>query len=148
MSRILYLLAAIVSLGLTSCNNEINPSEVPSIVENTFESHFSHAMDVEWKAIANNYEVSFEKDKVDYDALLDSSGNLLKYKYEIEENNLPIPLKNSLETTYPKEKWDDPEQVVEGKSKYYQLEIDGFLGDKKIVLDSLGNLLSNRNYWK
>lgn len=136
-----------VFLSIAACDNDIKPGQVPSIVENTFKSHFPHAMDVEWETLSDDYEVSFEMKNVDHDALLDSSGNLLKYKYEIDENTLPQSIKSFLEQEYPQEKWDDPEHIIDGNSEYFQLELDGFFNEKKLVLDKDGKKLSNIKYW-
>lgn len=147
MSKLSYLLTFLISLSIIGCDNEITSSQVPSIVENTFKSHFPNARDVEWETLSADYEVSFELKNIDHDALLDSSGNLLKYKYEIEETELPEIIKSFLEQEYPQEKWDDPELIIDGNSEYYQLKLDGFFNDKKIVITSLGKVLSNTKYW-
>jgi len=147
MTRILYILIPIFFLSFISCDNDIPSSEVPSIVANTFKSQFPDAVDVEWETVRSDYEVSFELENVDHDALLDNSGNILKYKYKIEEIEVPTAIRTFLETEYPQEQWDDPEHIIEGNSNYYQLEIEGFLSDKKMVIDSLGNLRTDLRYW-
>lgn len=134
-------------LSMMGCDNEIKSSNVPSIVENTLKSKFIHAKDVEWEVVNNDYEVSFEMQNVDHDALLDSSGNLLKYKYKIDETTLPKSIKSFLEETYPKEKWDDPEHIIHGNLGYFQLELNGFFNDKKLIVDSMGKILPHIKYW-
>lgn len=104
-------------------------------------------MDVEWETINDDYEVSFEMKNIDHDALLDRSGNLLKYKYEIEQTTLPNNIKSFLEQEYPQEKWEDFEHIIDGNSNYFQLELEGFFTDKKLVVDSTGRIMSNIKYW-
>lgn len=147
MSKLSYSFLAFVFLGIVACDNDIKPEQVPSIVENTFKSHFPHAMDVEWETLSDDYEVSFEMKNVDHDALLDTSGNLLKYKYEIDKTTLPNSLKSFLEQEYPQKKWEDPEYIIDGNSTYFQLEFDGFFNDKKLVVDSMGKVMPNIKYW-
>ena len=136
-----------MALSILACDNELAPSEVPSVVKNTFKNRFSKAMDVEWKSIKNVYEVSFEISNVDHGALLDSSGNMLKYKYAIDKTLLPNSLQSFLQHEHPKKKWEDPEHIIDGSSEYYQLEFDNFFNDKKLVVDSMGKILPDIKYW-
>lgn len=147
MSKLPYLIAVGLSLSFVSCENDITTSQVPSIVQNTFRSKFAHAKDVDWEYVNDTYEVSFEVDNRDHDALLDSSGNLLKYKNKIDGTALPQNVSTFLAQKYPKEKWDEAEYVVEGNSKYFQIEFEGFFTDKKFVVDISGKELTNINYW-
>lgn len=147
MSKLSYLSMSLIFLSITACDNEIKSGQVPSIVENTFKSHFPDAQDVEWETLNDDYQVSFEIENVDHDALLDSSGKLLKYKYEIDGTTMPKNIKSFLEQEYPQEKWDDPEHIMDGSSKYFQLELDGFFKDKKMVVDSMGKVMPNIKYW-
>lgn len=147
MSRFSWLTLLFIALSIVACDNDLAPSQVPSIVKNTFKYSFSKAMDVEWEYIKNAYEVNFEVNNVDHEALLDSSGNLQKYKYAIDKNRLPKNLQSFLQHKYPNRKWEDPEHVIEGSFDYYQLELDSFLNDKKLVVDSLGKVLPDIKYW-
>lgn len=147
MSRLVYSFSLFIILTILACDNEIAPSQVPSIVVNTFKHHFPHAKDIEWEIVDSNYEVSFEVENIDYKASLDSTGTLVKYKYEIDKTTIPNGIKSFLEQEYPQERWEDPEHIKEGNSGYFQLELDGFFNDKKLVLDSMGKELPNINYW-
>lgn len=147
MKRFLTLILFVIFFGFIGCDKDISFSEVPSVVENTFKSNFPDAKDVEWKTVGEDYQVSFELEDVDYHALLNNLGNLLKYRYEIEENELPESIKKSLRKEYTKKDWDDPEYIIEGESTYYQLEIESFFRDKKLVVDNSGKLEENKKYW-
>ena len=147
MSKIPYLIALVVSFSFISCENDITTSQVPSIVENTFKSIFAQAKNVESVFANDTYEVSFEVENIDHDALLDSSGNLLKYKHRIDGTAVPKEIRAFLAKEHPKGKWDDAEYVVDGNSKYFQIELDGFFTDTKLVVDSNGKELPNSKYW-
>src|SRR5690554_3060591 len=147
MPKFFYLFIPVIFLSITACDNEIVSSQVPSIVKNTFKHQFPHAKNMEWEIANSDYEVDFEIRSVDHTALLDSSGNLLKYKYEIEETALPNKIKSFLELKYPQEKWEDHEHIKDGNSNYFQLKLDGFFNDKKLVVDSMGKELPNIKYW-
>ena len=147
MSKLKLLTALFISLIFVSCENEIPTSEVPSIVQNTFKSNFSQAKDLDWELINDAYAVSFDIENIDHHAILDRSGSLIKYKHRIDGTEVPQGIKTFLAKNHPKEKWDDAEYIVEGNSKYFQIELDGFFTDKKLVLDRNGKELSDIEYW-
>lgn len=147
MSKLPHLILLFISFTFISCDNDITTSQVPSIVENTFKTNFVHAKDVDWEMMNSNYEVSFEVENVSHDAFLDGSGDLLKYKYNIDGTALPNTIRALLKRRFANEKWDDAEIIIDRNSKYYQLELEGFFTDKKLVVDSSGNILSNSKYW-
>lgn len=142
-----FLVLMLLSLVITGCENELKLSDIPSVVENTFKSNFPYAKDVEWETYGENFEVDFELKKTDYAARIDNAGNLLEYKYEIEKNTLPPAIISKMKTNFSNSGWDDTEILVSGKNRYYQLEIDGFLNDKKIILDSKGNIMNDFKSW-
>lgn len=131
-----------------SCDDDLNPTEIPSVIENTFKSNFPHATDVEWERYGDNFEVDFEFKKADHSARIEKTGNLLEYKFEIEKEMLPPTVISRIQTEFADSDWEDAEILVRGKNRYYQLEIDGFLSDKKIILDSLGNKINNIKTWE
>lgn len=136
-----------IAVSFAGCENEVASSQVPSVVQNTFKQHFPHAKDIEWELVDKSYEVSFEIENIDHKASLDSTGNLLKYKYDIIKSSVPKNIKSFLDQEYSQEKWEDLEHVIDGNSQYFQLEINGFFKDKKMVVDSIGKTLSNTKYW-
>jgi hypothetical protein len=104
-------------------------------------------MQVEWENHGDDFEVDFEIGNTDYSARIDNAGTMLGYKYEIKTAQIPASLITVLNTEYPNKNWDDPEILVNGKKSYYQIEIDGFLKDKKIVMDSTGKKIDNIKNW-
>ena len=107
----------------TGCDNDIAPSEIPSVVENTFKSHFPDATEVEWESYGENFEVDFEVDQTDHSARIDNAGNMLEYKYKIARNILPPPVINVLNMEYVKKKYQkQPVNTVDGVRIEYDKE--------------------------
>lgn len=131
-----------------SCDNDLAPAEVPSVVENTFKSQFPNATEIEWESRSSGFEVDFEIDQIDYSAIIDDAGTLTDYKYEILRGSIPLPVLDALKIEDAENKWNDPEILVNGKDTYYQVEIDGFFNDKKIILDSSGKKIDHIKAWK
>lgn len=145
MLRLIILM--LLGIFLIGCDDDIAASQIPSVVENTFKSHFPDATDVEWETHGDDFEVDFEVDRTDHSARIDNAGTLLGYKYEITRNTIPSTIIAVLSGEYPNENWEDPEILVIGQNNYYQLEIDGFFNDKKIMLDNTGNKIDTIKFW-
>ncbi len=146
----MYKLSILIFLAIftISCDDDIDPSQIPSVVQNTLKSNFPHATDIEWERYGDDFEVDFEFKKIDHSARIDRTGTMLEYKFETAKNTLPPTIIKAMNTEYPDSNWEDPEILVRGNKRYYQLEIDGFLKDNKILLDSLGTETTTIKAWK
>lgn len=130
-----------------SCDDDIAQSEVPSVIDNTFKTRFPDAKDVEWEKIKEYYEVDFEWQNIDHSALLDDTGDILKFKYDLQVSQLPQSIKTNFKQQFPKKIMDDAEAVNVKEIIYYQIEADGFLNDKKLVFDTNGEEITDYEYW-
>lgn len=142
------IISALLLTSLVGCDNDIAFSEVPSVVQNTFKSNFPNSRDVEWEKYGDDFEVDFELNDIDYSARIDAKGNLLTYKYDIDMSEIPQPIHGFFEKEYAGKIYDDSEKLVQNGVSYYQMEIEGFLSDTKVVVDSLGNRVENIKAWK
>ena len=134
---------------MLSCDNDDYPyADIPSVVLNEFWSQYPDATDAEFSEVGEEYEVDFEVNKIDQAALISPSGELLKEKVEIEWNDLPAGVQQTLERDYDRRKIEDPEKIGDGGEIYYQVEVDHFFRNEKLVLDASGNIDPNLKYWK
>lgn len=93
------------------------------------------------------YEVEFEIDDNDAAAMMDSTGTILRERREVTWKELPAEIQIFLDSEFGKEKIDDPEIITAGDEVYYQVQVNRFLIDKKLVLDANGNLDASLEYW-
>ncbi|WP_423819723.1 PepSY-like domain-containing protein [Salinimicrobium sp. TIG7-5_MAKvit] len=145
--RSLFLL--LLSIFLLSCDNDDYPyAKVPSVVRNAFWTQYPDATDAKFIQLDENYEVEFEIDEEDGSAVISPSGNIVKEKREIEWNDLPAEVQETLRKTYGQKKIEDPERVRIGEEIHYQVEVSRFFIDDEIVLTAAGKIDTNLNYWK
>lgn len=145
--RSLFLL--LLSIILLSCDNDDYPyAEVPSVVRNAFWTQYPDAADAKFIKLGENYEVEFEINEEDGSAVVSPSGNIIKEKREIEWNDLPAAVQQTLRETYGQKKIEDPERVRIGEENHYQVEVSRFFIDEEIVLNAAGKINTNLNYWK
>lgn len=131
-----------------SCDDDDYPyANLPSVVLNGFRAEFSDAKDIEFKKTGEHYEVEFEIDQDDAAAMLDSTGTILKERREVSWKDLPSQIQISLDSEFGKEKIEDPEIITVGDKVYYQVQIQQFLMDKKLVFDANGKPDASLEYW-
>ncbi len=133
---------------LASCDNDDYPyADIPSVVLNHFWAEFPQAKEVEFREIDGKYEIEFEQEDKERKALVSLQGNLLREKIEITLKELPSAVTQSIERLFPEKDVEDFELVRAGEEIYYQVQIDRFFRDKKIVLDKFGELDSSKKFW-
>lgn len=141
------LLATVVAISLVSCGQEIPASKVPSVVQNTIQSKFANAVDIEWEKKNNFYEAEFDVDKIDHKAHIDASGKLLSYKTDININELPAAVTGAVNTGHAGFNIDDAEKLEKDGTIYYQVELDAKgQKDKKLVYTADGKPATNITY--
>lgn len=141
----LILVGAVFSL--VGCSEQIPEAEIPSVVRNTIDVEFVNARDVEWEKKGAIYKVEFEVENSDYEALLEETGALIKYRKEISRHELPQPLLESLKSPGGIEKIKDMHLLVIGENTYYQLEYKGTLTNPRKVYDETGEEMKEIKYY-
>src|SRR5688572_23242245 len=97
--------------SLCSCSQDIPADKIPSVVLNTVQAKFGTAANIEWEKKSNLYEAEFKKDTTEYTVYIDSSGTLVMYKLDINENQLPAEVSTIISTGYIGYKIDDAEKI-------------------------------------
>ncbi|ADF52883.1 conserved hypothetical protein [Zunongwangia profunda SM-A87] len=136
----------LIGAGCESDDEDDFRADVPSVVLNAFQSNYPKASDVEWEMLGDDYQVDFEIERVDYEAIFSAEGDMLKYKYEISSTELPEAVKKAITTNYGNYQIDDTDILVINKDLYYQVELDG-KPDKHLVLNEDGSENASITYW-
>lgn len=148
------MLMASLSLGLTSCSDDDNSTdvdltenEVPSVVKNSFEEQFPTATDVDWEVMGTDYEADFEIEMVEYNALIEADGDLIKYKYDIAATALPEAVTATIVADYENKPVDGTEILIIDDNTYYQVELDDEPSDIELVFDESGEVNTEVVYY-
>ncbi len=134
---------------LFACDNnsdDVNPDDVPAAVKETLLSSFPDAADIDWEQKGDDYEADFDVNKVDYSALFNASGSLIKHKQDIPESELPDAVRAAINTDYAAYRLDDIERLEEGQTMLYQVELDNNTKDEKLVYSADGQQ-AQQVYW-
>lgn len=110
-------------------------------INQKFTTDFPSAKDIEWEKSNTFYEIEFEIGRDDYKAYYDMQGELVVYKCEISEGDLPAVVRNAALTKYPNFKFEDIDKVVKGKDTFYNLELEKGKLEVKMTLKYDGTII-------
>ncbi|WP_221390244.1 PepSY-like domain-containing protein [Dyadobacter sp. NIV53] len=142
MKKIIFL-AASLFYSVMSFAQEIQAGEVPSIVLNTFKQKFLKAADVEWKLKNQLYNVEFEIGRVDHEAWISNNGSIVKHKQDIQTNELPGAVSESISRNYKGFRIDDAEKIEAGEKLLYKVELKTASKEEDVVFDHNGKLVES-----
>lgn len=146
--RFLLIATSVLSFSIISCaqDQDIATKDVPSVVTNAFKMQFTDASDVEWEQSDANYEVEFTQGQKEYNALLDAQGNMVMYKHEIGQEELPKAVMETISANYNGQKIDETEKLTRGNATYYQVEFDG-ISPSEFLFSEDGQETKEITYW-
>lgn len=150
MNKLFFLMA--VWMVVFSCNKQEHPSpkvsekyseeEVTEMVQQKeiydsrdviptqrlkekLNNDFPNATDISWDKTRNNlYEADFDIKGVDYEALYDEKGNLIKYTRDVSIKEFGDVMKNAVLTKYPDFRIDGVKKIVVGSKVMYKIDLE------------------------
>jgi len=132
---------------LSACSDRLRQSHVPSVVQNTIAQQFANANDVEWEKEKQDYEAEFVRDSVEYKAIVNPAGSLVKYKQELNAAQLPAAIMQTIQAQYKDYVIDGVEKIAQGDQVYYQVELENKLKEMNLVFRADGAIDTNIKYW-
>lgn len=128
MRKYLFLLAAVVSLGLTTgCDDDDDRTvPVPDAVANTFRGMYPNASDIEWTE-RNGYLIAdFREGHADMQAWFTTGGEWRMTETDLLFEQLPEAVRNAFSTSeYADWRVEDAEELVRaGLEPIYVLEVE------------------------
>jgi hypothetical protein len=117
---------------------KIQEKNVPTAVKNSFNKIYPSAKEVKWEKEKDNYEVSFDANKVDNSVLFDADGKVVETEVEIELNQLPSGVLEYVKTHYSNQKVKEAAKITDAKGTLtYEAELKGM----DVLFDSTGNFI-------
>ncbi len=116
-------------------------------IQDAFKQKFPNATDIEWKVSNKVYEIDFEINGVDHEAWYDSDANLLMYKYDIANNELPSAVSSAIANDYPGYILDDAEKVFKGNITGYYVDLKKNKKEIHAFYNEDGTFIS-KNLWE
>ncbi len=89
-----------VVLAMVVCT-EAQKKEAPQSVKSAFEQQFKNVSGVKWdQEKTGEWEAEFKMNGKEYSANFDEQGKWLETEYEINENQIPAAVKNTINTSF------------------------------------------------
>jgi hypothetical protein len=125
MKKSTLVLGFVMATGFVMAQ-KIQSKDVPEIVKAAFLNEFPSVKGTRWDKEENNFEASFDNNKLDQSVVFDGEGNILETEAEIEISKLPQAAKDYLSSTYPEKKIKEIAQITDAqKTITYEVEISG-----------------------
>ncbi len=140
MKKVIMLLifGLVVSYGFAQ---KIKESEVPQGVKAAFAKAYPKVKNVKWDKEDGAYEASFDQNKADASVLLSADGTIKEVEIEIEHNQLPAAVKNTLAKEYSDYKVEEAAKIVAGGVTTYEAEVKKGKQTFDFIFDDTGKLL-------
>ena len=141
------LVLSVAFVSLSSCSQDMQTSEVPSVVQNTLKTRFAGALKVEWEKKNALFEAEFDMDSTEYTAHIDLAGKLISHKTDIPESGLPLAVATAIRTGHAGFKIDEAEKLEKDGVTYYQVELEAKgKKDKQLVFSPDGSIAQAITY--
>lgn len=114
------------------------------ILQKKNQQDFSYTANAEWETDNEIYEADFEIKFRDFEAFYDKEGNLLMYKKEIHEKEIPAIVKTAAESKYPKFSFEDIQKIVKGTETFYKIEMEFKDTEVTVLVTNEGKLISEK----
>ena len=123
---------------------DIDVSNVPSVVLNSFNKNFPTATDVEWERKGELFNVEFDVKFRDHEAWLNSKGGIVKHKKQLKAGELPVAVANTIKQNFKGYRIDDVDQYEERKQFFYKVELKNYGEERNLVFDQKGKQVDVR----
>lgn len=138
----------IAAAGLLFTNlcyaQDLEVSDVPSVVINKFNNAFPKASDIEWEKKGELYNAEFDLNWRDHEVWLNAAGAIIKHKKEIKADELPLAVTNKIKQDYSGYRIDDADQYEINKQFFYKVELKTTGIERKIVYTQQGKMIPDQ----
>jgi len=140
MKKPILILAAILMISFSASGQ--SGKDIPAQVKSAFSQKFPKATNVKWgRESDKEWEAEFQNDGISYSANFDNAGNWMETEYKISQNEIPAPVKATLdkEASGSKIKVSEVSETKEGK--VYEFVIGKGEEKAELVIDNAGKVI-------
>lgn len=137
------LLVSVLSmLSFVSFGQKVKEKEVPQIIQKALHEKYPNAKSVKWDKEKNNYEASFDVNKVDNSILFNGEGKIVETEVEIQISKLPKNALVYINKHFKNQKVKEAAKITNQKGAViYEAEIKG----TDLLFDENGKFISSNN---
>lgn len=147
MKKIIALFLLIL-LTVNAFAQNINQSNVPAVVLNTFQLKFPNADDVNWKLDKGNYKINFKLNSKSSTLKMDFKGTVLEQVLKLYSSELPKSTLATIRSKIPSFDIDKAEKHEKGDKVYYEVLLKNEGKNNFFWINDKGKLLKYRRELK
>ncbi|NOX86420.1 MAG: hypothetical protein GXO86_10745 [Chlorobi bacterium] len=138
MKALIIGMGLLLAFSFNSCEQE----KVPEKIKAAFNQKFPGAKEVDWDMEKNNvWEAEFEMNEKEMSATFDQNGKWLETETEIEEDELPAAVKETLNSQFKDYEVDEAEYVESPETSGYEIELEGNKKEFEVLIGKDGKVL-------
>lgn len=118
--------------------------DVPAVVKSDFESTFSNATNVEWKAKDGSYYAMFEMENHKHYVEYNADGSIEKTGREIEVTELPKPVMDAMNQQYADLPIEKVKTIEKDGKTMYMAKFKGGEEDMKVIFNADGSIVKEK----
>jgi len=139
----LLLFALIISCFVQA--QDLTEAQVPTEVKKSFTAAYSSVAELKWEKKKELYKADFKTGKTDHDVWLSADGKITKHRFEIKNEELPLPIQETIKKDFATYKIDDCEKTEEKGISSYKVKLKSEAGKKNVHFDKDGKLINKKN---
>lgn len=137
------ILAAVFSMIFSSACSQQNP---PENVKKEFSQKFTDAKSVKWGSEeANEWEAEFKMNGKEMSACFDNTGKWLETEAEINVNDLPSAVTNTLKSEFPGFKIGESSTIENPEMKGFEIAIKNKDTEITVIIGAGGTILKKES---
>ncbi len=141
MNNFLKIIFAVIGFTIIACAQK---SEVSQKARQALEIKFPNAQKVSWeKEDANVWEAEFKMDGEPYSANFTENGDWVETEIEIEANEVPMAVSNSMKTKYAEVEIEEVSKIESDKGTSYEYEFKEGEKTREVVFDPSGKIIKS-----
>lgn len=138
MKTLIIGMSLLIAISFSSCDQEKAPEKVKA----AFNQKFPNAEETDWEMEKENeWEAEFEVDEKEMSATFSQDGMWLETETEVEVEDLPASVKQTLKAQFKDYEVEETEYVESPESNGYEIELEGKDGDIEILIGKDGEVL-------
>lgn len=145
MKTLIIALGFLFAFSLNACEQ----GNAPEKVKSAFNQKYPGAKEVDWDMEKENeWEAEFEMNEKEMSATFDENGQWLETETEMEENDLPATVKETLKTQFKAYEVEEAEYLESPEYTGYEIELEGKKGDIEVLVGKDGKILKQEDEGK
>ena len=136
MKTIIIITGLAVAFSFSACHHE----QAPEKIKTAFDQKYPDAEEVEWEMEHGKWEAEFEVDEKEMEALFDENGNWIETETEMEDEDLPDAVKQTLKNQFKDYEVEEAEYLESPEYSGYEIELEGNK-DIEVVIGKNGQVL-------